>query len=231
MNEEHKLLYCPVPLVAIGPWTKVMYLLGPGKHLQSMADVPSKELANHDNFVYLSSYPASEQEEIIETYLKFMVARHPFTRLATAYKMKFEADNAFFHERYGKEIARLYRSGPSDQETGSDIRFSEFVEYLLHVDEVEEMNEHWEPLHDLCQPCQVGYDYILHYETLDADSSELLGEAGLLRRVPSLPHDTWDNVSTQYVNTLFKGITPAWVGQLVRKYQADFAMFSYGSIL
>ncbi|CAI8013020.1 Carbohydrate sulfotransferase 14, partial [Geodia barretti] len=36
VNEEHKLLFCPVPLTSIGPWMKVLYLLGPnGKQLKS----------------------------------------------------------------------------------------------------------------------------------------------------------------------------------------------------
>ena len=231
VNDEHKLLFCPVPLTATGPWMKVMYMLGQhGQHVQDMADIPSNELANRENFVYLSSYSPSEQEERVASYLKFMVARHPFIRMATAYKMKFEADNAFFHERYGKEIVQLYRSGATGKETGSNVKFTEFIEYLLHLEDVEEMNEHWQPLQALCRLCEVSYDYILHYETLAADASELLTEAGLSRQVPALPHDTWDLVSTQYVNTLFQQITPAWIGQLVLKYQDDFTMLSYGSI-
>ena len=231
VNEEHRLLFCPVPLTAIGAWMKVLYLLGPGSHLHSLEDIPSKELGNRDNFVYLSSFPPDKQEEMVETYLKFMVSRHPFMRVAAAYKMKFESDNAFFHERYGREIVSLYRPGASEEETGSDVKFSEFVEYLLNLEEEGDINEHWRGLEALCQPCQVGYDYILHYETLDSDSSELLREAGLARLVPSIPHDTWDQVSTQYVNNLFQHVMPAWIGRLVQRYQDDFAMFSYGSIL
>ena len=80
-------------------------------------------------------------------------------------------------------------------------------------------------------PCQVGTDYLLHYEMLAADSNELLREARLLRRVPSLPRDAWDHISTQYMQSLFRQISPAWIGQLVQRYQEDFDMFSYGSIL
>ena len=230
VDEEHKLLFCPVPLTAIGPWMKVFYLLGRGQHLQSADEVPATELSHRENFVYLSSFPPEEQEKKVERYLKFMVTRHPFFRLAVAYKMKFESDNAFFHERYGREIVQLYRSGATGEETGSDVKFSEFVEYLLHLSGEGEMNEHWRPLHSLCLPCQMSYDYILHYETLAADSKELLREAGLLRLVPSLPRDTWDYMSTQYIQSLFQQVTPAWIGQLVHRYQNDFDAFSYGSI-
>ena len=230
VDDSHKLLFCPVPLTAIGPWTKVMYMLGAGKNLKDMTQIPSKELTNKDNFAYLSSYSASQQEEMVATYLKFMVTRHPFLRVAAAYKMKFEADNVFFHERYGKEIIQLYRPGTAGHESGSDVKFTEFVDYLLHMEEEAEMNEHWQPLHVLCRPCEVGYDYILHYETLAKDASELLAEGGLLSRVPTLPTDTWDYIPIQYVNDAFKQLTPAWVGRLVQRYQEDFAMFSYGSL-
>ena len=54
---------------------------------------------------------------MVVSYLKFVVTRHPFFRLAAAYKMKFESENAFFHERYGKEIVSLYRSGATGEET------------------------------------------------------------------------------------------------------------------
>lgn len=230
VNDDYKLIYCPVPLTAIGPWLKVMYLLGPGSNLHDIDDVPSKELNNKDNFVYLSSFTPEEQEEKLATYLKFVVTRHPFMRLVAAYKMKFESDNAFFHERYGREIVRLYRSGASEQETGSDVTFSEYIEYLLHLEAKDEMNEHWRPIQSLCQPCQIGYDYILHYETLNTDSTELLQELELQSVIPSLPRDTWDDITTQYLHSLFQQITPAWIGKLVQKYQEDFTMFTYGSI-
>ena len=175
VDEEHKLLFCPVPLTAIGPWMKVLYYLGPGRELKSLDQVPSSELSNRENFRYLSSYSQGDQEAMVGSYLKFVVTRHPFFRLAAAYKMKFESENAFFHERYGKEIVCLYRSGATGEETGSDVRFSEFVEYLLHLGGEGEMNEHWRPLESLCRPCQMGYDFLLHYETLGAG---LQGDAG-----------------------------------------------------
>lgn len=231
VNEDHKLLFCPVPLASTAAWMKVFYLLGSGRHLETTDNIPARELNQRENFVYLSSFPPEEQEEKVETYLKFMVTRHPFFRLAVAYKMKFESENAFFHERYGREIVQVYRSGATGEESGSDVKFSEFVEYLLHLRHEEDMNEHWRPLDSLCLPCQVGYDYLLHYETMGPDSRELLEEAGLLRRVPSLPRDAWDHISTQYMQRLFQSVSPAWIGQLVHHYQQDFNLFSYGSIL
>ena len=229
VSEEYQLLYCPVPLVATGPWLKVFYQLGPGRTQADLSSVVPSELANRDNFIFLSSFPAEEQARKVSTYLRFMVTRHPFLRVAAAYKMKFATENKFFHEHYGKEIVQRYRPGVGDTATGDDVTFLEFVEYLVDLKE-EESNEHWEPLDSLCHPCEVNYDFILHYETVEEDARELLVEAKLIDLVPSLPTDAWDHISPQYAHSLFRDVTPAWLGRLVQLYREDFSLFSYASL-
>ena len=230
VSREHKLLFCPIPLAAKGHWMKLFYLLGPGKHLKSANKIPAGELANQDSFEYLSSFSSAEQSDMVSSYLKFMIARHPFLRIAAAYKMKFETENAFFHERYGKEIVQRFREGATGEETGNNVKFTEFVEYVLSLENENEMNEHWQPQDVLCRPCEMSYDFILHHETLEDDTSELLAVARLLNQVPSLSTDTWDLVPIEYVHKLFQQIMPSRIGKLVQMYHKDFAMFSYTSL-
>ena len=230
--EEESLLYCTVPLVGSGPWLKLLYLLGPhGRGLSDISSIPSKEVTSHKNFVYLSSFPQAEQERRLHSYTKVMISRHPFTRLTIAYKMKFEARNAFFHERYGKKIVSNFRhslQGTAGTTDGSDVTFAEFVEYVTRAKHERDLNEHWQPLASLCAPCEVGYDVILHHETLKQDSNELLSKLGLAERV-SFPHDTWDYVAAEYVYRQLGGVAPASVGRLVQRYWDDFELFSYSS--
>lgn len=230
VNDEYRLLYCPVPLVGNGPWMKVMYLLAAGKDLTDISKLPSKALSNRKNFVYLNSFSPAEQERRLRSYLKFTVTRHPFLRIANAYKLKFEAENSFFHERYGKEIVQKYRKDAASNLKGNDVKFSEFVRYLSDINNHEEMNEHWQSLSTLCRPCEVGYDFLLHHETLHQDSRELLGQAELQKRIPVFPYDTWDRVSSVYVHNLFKQILPSLIGRLVLKFANDLEAFSYSSL-
>ncbi len=231
VSDEHHLLYCPVPLVGTGPWMKVLYYLGPhGEEITDISKVPAKELGNRKNFVYLSSFSKEEQAKRMQSYLKFMVTRHPFLRLGIAYKLKFEANNAFFHDRYGKEIVKTYRHGVGMDLAGNDVKFAEFVQYVGGIKEQGEMNEHWQSLHGLCRPCQVDYDFILHHETLKQDSTELLEAAMLSDTIPAFPNDHWDAIPISYVHDLFKPVIPAWVGRLVSQYKDDFALFSYSSL-
>ena len=165
VNDDHHLLCCAVPQVGMGPWMKVLYFLGVGQGLPDISKVPTKKLGAWKNFVYLSSFSPEEQERRIHSYLSFMVTRHPFLRIAIAYKLKFEASNTFFHARYGKEIVRKHCSGATGNPTGDDVQFSEFVQYLVGTHSLAETNEHWQPLETLCSPCEVGYDFVLHCET------------------------------------------------------------------
>ena len=95
--------------------------------------------------------------------------------------------------------------------------------------EEEELNEHWRPLASLCRPCQLDYDTVLHYETLGTDSGELLSRLGMGERVPAFPPNTWDTVAVDYVRWQLESVAPARLGQLVRRYWADFDLFSYSS--
>ena len=160
VNDEHELLYCGVPLLSTGPWMKVMYFISPNaKSVSDIGHIPGEELGKRNNFAYLSSFSLDEQERRLNTYLSFMVSRHPFQRLAIAYKVKLQSDNAFFHDRYGKTIVKNYRKG-SKNPSGDDVKFSEFAQYVSEVS-VGDMNEHWQPLETLCQPCVVDYDVII----------------------------------------------------------------------
>lgn len=208
-----------------------MYYISPlGGEFADISKVPGKELGVRKNFVYLSSFSLEEQEQRLKSYLSFMVSQHPFMRLAVTYKLKFESSNTFFHDRYGRDIVKKYRQGFVENDPlGNDVRFSEFVQYISES-RTREMNEHWQPLASLCQPCVMNYDLVLHHETLERDANELLEMAQLTNLIGTLPSDKWENVEMAYVNRLYKGLPPSLVGKLVLVYREDFGMFSYSSL-
>ena len=198
--------------------------------MADVAKVPGKELGMRKNFVYLSSYSIEEQEQRLKSYLSFMVSRHPFLRLAVTYRLKFESSNTFFHDRYGRDIIKNYRTGFVENDpSGDDVKFSEFARFVSES-RTREMNEHWQPLESLCQPCVVDYDLVLHHETLEKDSRELLEMARLTDLVGTLPSDKWENVERAHVSSLFRELPPSLVGKLVKVYKEDFSMFSYSSL-
>ena len=80
----------------------------------------------------------------------------------------------YFQLKYGRYIIRRYRPKPSEKslKTGCDVTFPEFIHWILDpaVDEDFKFNPHWARYEDLCQPCVVKYDYIVNFDTFDADT-------------------------------------------------------------
>lgn len=230
VNDQHQMLYCTVPLIATSSWMKVMYFLGEYNDADSISKVSASIAQQKTNHVWLSSLSEQEQKKRIDTYLKFIVARHPFLRIIAVYKTKFDMKNEVFQRGYGRNIVKKYRHNPPPNPVGDDVKFSEFVHFLVDDADVEKMNEHWQPLYTLCRPCELQYDYILHHETVKEDAMELLNETSLDTVIPDFPVDNWDQVKAEYVRATMDQLNPALIGKLVQKYDKDLAIFSYSTL-
>ena len=224
VNDHYKLMYCPTPMVSVGPFMRLMYAI---EWNIPVAQVSSKHIGKRENFAYLSDYSIQEQTDMIDTYRKFIVTRHPFMRLLAVYKQKFMASNAYFHERYGKEIVRKFRGDTGKVSKGNDVTFEEFVKYIGYYFP---QNEHWMMQYSLCLPCHVQYDISLHYETVKEESLKLLNHFHLESVVDAVPIDAWDYIDSQEAQAMFDTIPVQIMGKLVQNYEKDFELFDYSSL-
>jgi hypothetical protein len=170
--------------------------------------------------------------------LRFMVVRHPFERILSAYRDKLESrteglehGTEHFYQTYGKQIVEKYRNLKIHPELSDrdEPTFPEFVQYLIDEDLVERADDHWIPYYLFCTPCWVDYDVIAQFETLKEDYDFLLRVTGLdqLGVVSPWRHLT-KNVRTQDVDSAyFAQITKEQVLQLYQKYKLDFELFDY----
>ncbi|KAK8402229.1 hypothetical protein O3P69_001384 [Scylla paramamosain] len=138
--------------------------------------------------------------ELKRSSLTFTVARHPFTRLVSAYRNKIEEN--YKPERWS-EIMRKYRTpiNITTEVNNSRPTFREFA--LFASDEVlrclgqarpsclDEVDVHWLPHHDRCAPCNINYDVIAKMETKDEDEAYISHLLGL-----PLPPPTQQNVAS-----------------------------------
>ena len=133
----------------------------------------------------------------------FMIVRHPFTRLVSAFRDKLEqyhkgADGDytkdFYYEKFGKLMVGKHRNA-SLEKFGEDF-FSEannfgtpvmpatgmrtkgmptFWEFAQYLKETVTpmMDQHWMPMSAYCAPCKINYKYIVKFEELGEEGRHL----------------------------------------------------------
>ncbi|KAK7070159.1 hypothetical protein SK128_026569 [Halocaridina rubra] len=171
---------------------------------------------------------ASEMYYKITTYTKFILVRHPFERLLSAYRAKFESPvnkpAVIYRRTYGVNIAAKYRTEPVNSTLLGFITFKELVAYIL--DKYPRKNDrHWERYSRLCNPCAIEYDIIGKYETLKLDSDHFLDRIGAKPEL-RYPNEKKTNTSG-LVNSYLETLTNKQIDGLLKLYKNDFNLFGY----
>jgi hypothetical protein len=174
-------------------------------------------------------------------YFTFVVVRHPFTRLLSAFRDKLERLTEYNVRYHIKDAPRM-----SDRRYNSTVAasptFPEFVDYLLRTPP-NMMDKHWAPYTKLCLPCNVSYSAVLKLETLQQDADWLFPRLGLAHlrasweavagasqgRVHGGPGGRGGQGSATLARGYFALLDRETIGRLYAKYQVDFRMFGYDS--
>lgn len=190
--------------------------------------IPADLVHKRGVFLTLNNFTVPEIRNMLNSYTKFLFVRHPFERLLSAYRNKFERDyvrSSYFQSRFGRYIIKNYRHNPSKEslEKGDDVTFVEFAAYLTGPENVT-FNEHWKPVYNICRPCQIKYDFIGKYETLYSDSDHLLKLAGV--QSSAFPRVKPSNTS-ESLRKYYTSLTSQTITQLFNLYFMDFKIFNY----
>lgn len=125
----------------------------------------------------------SEREERLKYYYKYMVVRDPFERLVSVYRNKIGRRN-MKHETFLKlqrDIIEEFRITSSSSEIDGKIpSFSEFVQYFIAHRNL--LDDHFQAMFDLCQPCLIKYNLYVNFHTLSNDMNMLLPALRLPRQ-------------------------------------------------
>lgn len=108
---------------------------------------------------------------------------------------------------------------------GNDVTFDEFVQYLIDPAEAGAQNEHWQPMHELCQPCSVNYTYIARYERLMEHSELLLALIGAGHQI-SFPL-TRSSGTKHKMPHYYAQLPLQHIAKLYHMYKHDFRLFAY----
>ncbi|XP_071551795.1 uncharacterized protein [Panulirus ornatus] len=124
---------------------------------------------------------------LLDGTLKFLVTRHPFQRLVSAYKNKIVWDTKHRHQyvALAQTIMKQHQNPNS-----SDLVLPTFRHFCHHVaDSIETWllqpetsswpDRHWMPITYICSPCHLEYDVYCKMDTMDADTSFIANQCGL----------------------------------------------------
>ncbi|RXG69990.1 Carbohydrate sulfotransferase 11 [Armadillidium vulgare] len=191
-------------------------------------------------------------EEYAPSLKSFLVVRHPFERLVSAFENKLiniqnNHDKEWFYKKYIKKIITNYRqksnNSPQDTDTKSvrEVRketeyeeptFEEFINYLLDIN-VQNFDDHWKPISIICHICSFNYDYVLKYEYFQQEIQALIQhfkDTGYLPQRFKIP---WDNKVKNRTKTkdrikkYFRTLSKEKIESLYNIYKTDFLYFDY----
>ncbi|KAM6455142.1 carbohydrate sulfotransferase 9 isoform 1-T2 [Liasis olivaceus] len=231
VEDKYKLLYCEVPKAGCSNWKRTLMVLG--GLAKSATNISHDTVHYGDHLKKLDSYDLKEIRRRLKTYTKIIFVRDPMERLVSAFRDKFEHPNSYYHPVFGKAIIKKYRLN-ADREaltTGSGVKFKEFIQYLLDPHRPLGMDTHWEQINKLCYPCNINYNFIGKFETLEQDANYFL-------RLIDAPdelifphfkdrHSTDKRTNSEVVRQYLAEIPATERQQVYDFYDLDYLMFNY----
>ena len=203
--KSENIVYCPIFKSATSTWRDHLISILNQTHPDSKKK-KQKGTRVHDKLIHLGAIIPKSRDFV--PYIKglpekhdlngFMVVRHPFERLVSAYRDKLERNNLeepFYYENFGKYFVEKYRKA-AIKELGEsyfhkennfgtpikvlndrrpDAKLPSFWEFVQSVIDRYKIDEHWAPIYEFCSLCNVismkAFRYILKFEELRNDES------------------------------------------------------------
>jgi len=205
-------IYCFNHKVASSSWMSVYaHLENNPKYLLDMM-----KTRNYYKVQYRLSPSIEEVLRSNET--KFLVVRHPFDRLLSAFLDRIlnpGTDQAKYH------VPQMRRNNSVDEPT-----FRDFLAYVAGG----AIDPHWRPYHEACSPCLVSYQWILRLEDplLKAEEEELMNRSGMGVYTGFAPKNMKTPGGTSSKNRQFyRDVDCDVLKSLHERYQSDFLLFQY----
>jgi len=189
-DTKHHLVYCPIYKVASGTWTtNFLRLSSFNSNLPKWQRYSKQHDASESTARKMFPAPKGEkqQKKELSRSTKFLVVRHPFDRIVSAYKGKISRVDAKprFYRKLQKEIKADYSRNKKDIKAGVPPTFEEYWRYLIDLTEDLVEPGDWRKVdcvqayYSVCVPCDVEYDVILKLETHDDDTEFLIRQYNL----------------------------------------------------
>lgn len=178
------------------------------------------------------------------TSTRIIFVRHPFERLASAYKERIailpkdRIEPQPLYNNLRREICYVYMpSYPGESFSSKHQRceeyipsFEYFARYIIRFSQrpngLARMDPHWKPYSTICQACKFHYNFIGKYETFTDDFNTLLTRLGISdwkvqkRRGAS-------GLNRSDYQEMLSNLSDELICQLKKLYNEDLELFQY----
>ena len=180
VDHRRQFLLCAVAKVATTNWKKIMLWLNSEPYYPSLDAIPHKMVHTPNHGIpRVKSF--SQLNNQTKNYYNFLFVREPFERLISAYLEFLQHKTNLARS---KMIATRYRdlqsSTPHLKHVGTVLgnktcNFAQFVQFVVDSHEAgKTLDAHYRPQIEYCRPCDIKYDFIGHYDTIEPESQYVL---------------------------------------------------------
>jgi hypothetical protein len=167
-DDRFGIIFCYIPKIGCTK-LKTFFLLLQGHYtLNQLINQTVTHTHHLQKVKTLHDLSAIERNIRLKNYFKFIIVRHPFERLISAYLNKLNRSHVpVTYRNLQKNIIKKNH----EYITGFPT-FPEFVQYYLS--HYNTLDHHFQKMTDICHPCLIKYNLYLNFNTLDNDIQELL---------------------------------------------------------
>ena len=244
VDDRHKLLYCAVPKCGSTTFAQYLWDLhfpNPAHHRKGKLHY-SSEFLDQTGIRRLGDLSRTERDTVTRDYFKFMVVRHPFDRMVSAWKHTFCKPNlSFLIQGKLRDIidAYLKKLDPSREHdfdrTKEAITFAQFINLVSSNFSSGFKLKQFSTIYERCLPCHIKYDHIFRLETLSHDLTILKHHLKDMNENTKIPTITYHNqkrtrAGSEKLSALtmdYNNIRDEVTDRLQQVYHRDMILFGY----
>jgi hypothetical protein len=256
VDTKHKVMFCLVRKAGSTSVHNLMHMALKGTYFADPENC-GEECWEAAGIMPLDTFTKEQKKEILDTYHKIMVVRHPFERYVSCWVNKFKSPHSSLHQRVpGLRLIEKIRGVPVNMD------YEKEVQYWMTIDQVRALNfskeireelekemtlgeftqlvdlyerenirhdSHWRQMYQVCQPCAIDYDYMVRVETMQFDSKHILQKLNLTEeKFPQLNHHrSVSNYKLEKDLPDFSTVPSDIMNTLHRLYAKDLEIFGY----
>ena len=225
-DDHYRIIYCYVPKTGCTNMKQAFAVMNGLIREEELHDInPDHPLLFR---VHRLADLSNEQRQYrLENYHKFMTVRNPMERLVSAYRNKLDNDKTVdYFKALQINIIRNYRKkrkyvkNKARLKTALHPAFTEFIDFMVETP-FGNMDDHFLPVTNICQPCSIYYDFFANFQLLSYDIEKIFHLLDIPRSYYRHSVEHPSQPTQQLVSEYFSQLTDEQMMRLTNKMSLE----------